>query len=119
MANRPGKGGEFKVNRCIKPKGFGRISSAQLHHFSEASKSGYGTVTYLRMQNIEKLVHVALLFGKARVAPLIPITIPCLELTAAMVAVRVDKKLQSVLQLPLTESTFWTDSTSVLKYIKN
>lgn len=65
------------------------------------------------------MVHVAFLFGKARVAPLKPITIPRLELTAAMVAVRVDKMLQSELQLPLTESIFWTDSTSVLKYIKN
>lgn len=76
-------------------------------------------VTYLRMQNIEKLVHIAFLLGKARVAPLKPITIPCLELTDAVVAARVDKKLQSKLQLPLTKSTFWTVSTLVLKYIKN
>lgn len=109
----------FEVNRCIKPKDFGKITNAQLHHFSDASESGYGTVTYLRIQNSERLVHVAFLFSKARVAPLKPITIPRLELTAAVVAARVDKRLQSELQLPLKESTFWTDSTSVLKYIKN
>lgn len=84
---------EFKVNRCIKPKRFGRIASAQLHHFSDASENGYGTATYLRMENMEKMVHVAFLFGKARVAPLKPVTIPRLELTAAVVAVRVDKML--------------------------
>lgn len=110
---------DFKVNRCIKPKGFGRIVSAQLHHFSDASENGYGTATYLRMQNIEEMVHVAFLFGKARVTPLKPITIPRLELTAAVVAVRVDKMLQSELQLPLKKSNFWTDSTSVIKYINN
>lgn len=85
----------FKVNRCIKPEGFGRIASAQMHHLSDASETGYGTVIYLRMQNTKKMVHVAFWFGKARVAPLKPITIPRLELTAAVVAVRVDKMLQS------------------------
>lgn len=109
----------FKVDRCVKPKGFGRIADAQLHHFSDASENGYGTVTYVRMQNMKKMVHVAFLFGKARVAPLKPVTIPRLELTAAVVAVRVNKMLQSELQIPLKKSCFWTDSTSVLKYIKN
>ena len=71
------------------------------------------------MENTEKVIHVAFLFGKARVAPLKPVTIPRLELTAAVVAVRVDKMLQAELQLPLRKSVFWTDSTSVLKYIKN
>lgn len=64
-----------------------------MHHFADACETGYGTVTYLRMQNTEKMVHVAFLFGKARVAPLKPITIPRLELTATIVAARVDKML--------------------------
>lgn len=48
-----------------------------------------------------------------------PITIPCLELTAAIVAVRIDKMFRLELKLPLEKSYFWIDSTSVLKYIKN
>nr|XP_061785759.1 uncharacterized protein LOC133576497 [Nerophis lumbriciformis] len=110
---------DFKIHRCIQPKNFGGIATAQLHHFSDASEDAYGTVTYLKMENTQKVVHVAFLFGKARVAPLKPVTIPRLELTAAVVAVRVDKMLQAELQLPLEKSVFWTDSTSVLKYIKN
>ncbi|XP_073671982.1 uncharacterized protein [Paramisgurnus dabryanus] len=109
----------FKIHRCVKPAGFGRTVSAQLHHFADASENGYGTATYLRMQNMEERVHVTFLFGKARVAPLKTVTIPRLELTAAVVAVRVDKMLQSELQLQLKKTCFWTDSTSVLKYIKN
>ncbi|XP_062415351.1 uncharacterized protein LOC134107519 [Pungitius pungitius] len=109
----------FKIPRCVKPEGFGRTVSAQLHHFADASENGYGTATYLRMQNMDGRVHVAFLFGKARVSPLKPVTIPRLELTAAVVAVRVDKMFRSELQLPLKKTCFWTDSTSVLKYIKN
>ena len=110
---------DFQAKRCVKPEGFGRIICAQLHHFSDASETDYSTATYLRMQNSKKMVHVAFLFGKARVAPLKPVTIPRLELTAAVVAVRVDKMLQTELQLPLEKACFWTDSTSVLKYIRN
>lgn len=97
---------------------FGHITSAQLHYFSDASESGSGTVTYLRMQN-ENKINVAFMLGKARVAPFKPVTIPCLELTAAVLGVKVDKMLQTELQLELDKSNFWTDSTSVLKYIKN
>ncbi|XP_031435546.1 uncharacterized protein LOC116223386 [Clupea harengus] len=55
--------------------------------------------------------------GKSRVAPLKLITIPRLELTAAVVAVMVDKMLQQELKIPLQQSIFWTDSTTVLRYI--
>lgn len=110
---------KFKVERCIKPKGFGNITHAQLHHFSDASETGYGTVTYLRMQNNKNNVHVGFLMGKARVTPLKAITIPRLELTAAVIAVRIDLMLRTELRIALQESVFWTDSMSVLKYIKN
>lgn len=43
-------------------------------------------------------------------------TIHHLELSAAVLAVKVDKMLRSELQLE--GSQFWTDSTAVLKYIK-
>ena len=108
----------FKVERCIKPKDFGQPIKAQLHNFSDASQDGFGTVTYLRIENC-KMVHVSFLLGKARVTPLKPITIPRLELAAAVLAVRVDQMLRAELELPLDQSTFWTDSTAVLKYIKN
>nr|XP_055059768.1 uncharacterized protein LOC129443292 [Misgurnus anguillicaudatus] len=109
----------FKVDRCLKPSNFGELASAQLHHFSDASGSGYGSVTYLRLQNCNNDVHVSFLLGKSRVAPLKSVTIPRLELTAAVLAVHIDKMLRKQLQLQLENSCFWTDSTSVLKYIKN
>ena len=107
---------EFKVDRCIKPRDFRDPATAQLHHFSDASQVGYGTVSYVRLEKDHK-VHVAFLLGKARVAPLKQTTIPRLELTAAVLAVRIDKLLRKELQFKLEKSVFWTDSTTVLKYI--
>ncbi|XP_035985471.1 uncharacterized protein LOC118558973 isoform X4 [Fundulus heteroclitus] len=46
-------------------------------------------------------------------------TIPRLELTAAVLAVRVNKLLQKELQIQLEKPVFWTDSTTVLKYISS
>lgn len=109
----------LKVDRCIKPKDFGEPIHSQLHHFADASENGYGTVTYIRLMNCKGDVHVAFLLGKARVTPIQMVTIPRLELTAAVLAARVDMMLKSELQLHLDESVFWTDSTSVLKYINN
>ncbi|XP_057687730.1 uncharacterized protein LOC130913275 [Corythoichthys intestinalis] len=110
---------EFKVNRCFKPKNFGKTIKARLHHFSDASQDGYGTVSYLRLENAVGRLHVAFILAKARVAPLKQTTIPRLELTAAVLAVKLDAMLQKELELKLEKSTFWTDSTTVLKYISN
>lgn len=106
----------FKVPRCIKDKSFGVPECAQLHHFSDASEYGYGTVSYLRLTS-KAGVQVAFLLGKSRVAPMKQTTIPRLELTAAVLAVRVDKMLKKELSFHLETSVFWTDSTTVLKYI--
>lgn len=92
---------------------------SQIHHFSDASELGYGTASYLRMTNVEGKVHIAFLMGKARVAPLKQQTIPRLELAAAALSVKVDRLLKAELPPPTEESMFWSDSTSVLKYISN
>lgn len=109
----------FEVERCLKPMDFGETICGQLHHFSDASESGYGTVTYLKIWNNSSLCHVSFLLGKTRVARLKQVTIPRLELTAAVLAVRVDTMLRGEIQIHLEKSCFWTDSTSVLRYIKN
>ncbi|XP_049331748.1 uncharacterized protein LOC111197647 [Astyanax mexicanus] len=107
----------FNVPRCIKPPCFGKPTSIQLHHFADASELGYGVVSYLRMTNKQGGIHVCFLMGKARVAPLKQLTIPRLELAAAVLSVKVDRLLRAELHLPLQTSMFWVDSQAVLKYI--
>ncbi|KAL3975057.1 hypothetical protein ACER0C_023683 [Sarotherodon galilaeus] len=107
----------FHVSRCLKPTGFGCTVVAQLHHFSDASDYAYGTVSYLLMENRHGKRHCAFLIGKSRVSPLKQVTIPRLELTAAVISVKMDRLLRQELQVPLQQSVFWTDSTTVLRYI--
>ena len=39
-----------KVPRCFKPSEFGKVVSVQIHHFADASSYGYGTCSYLRLE---------------------------------------------------------------------
>ena len=64
-------------------------------------------------------VHCSFLIGKSRLAPLKAVTIPRMKLSAAVVATRLDKMMRQELNLAIDESTFWTDSTCVLRYIEN
>ena len=109
----------FEVNRCLKPQCFGEVSTAQLHHFCDASENGYGAVTYLVSKSNNSKLHCAFVMGKSRVAPLKSVTIPRMELIAAAMASRMDALWKRELDLDLVESVFWTDSESVLKYIQN
>lgn len=110
---------EFSIQRCIKTEEFGSTQSAQLHHFADASEEGYASASYLLLTSHENKKHCSLLIGKARVSPLKHVTIPRLELTAAAVAVKMDRLLKEELKIPLEKSTFWTDSTTVLGYLTN
>lgn len=110
---------DFKMKRCIKPDEFGPTDKAQLHHFSDASEQAYGTASYLILQNKHGETHCCFVMSKSRVAPLKQVSIPRLELTAAVLSVKMDKMLKTEMQIPLEQSTFWTDSTTVLSYISN
>ena len=55
--------------------------------------------------------------GKARLAPLGEISVPRLELTAAVISVRLSKIIQEELDLAVQGVYYWTDSMSVLKCI--
>ena len=118
MAELP-KLASFAVRRSVKPDDFGEIESAQLHHFSDASNYGYGTVSYLRLVSRTDNVHCTLLAGKSRVVPVKPITIPRAERTTATVSVRMNKIMRTELEIPIHDTVYWTDSMTVLKYLAN
>ena len=109
----------IKIPRCYKPKDFGQVVRAELHHFSDASVRGYGQCSYLRLVDDTNKVHCAFVMGKSRVAPLKPVTIPRLELTAAVCSVRISQQIHRELEYRIDKDLFWTDSKVVLGYISN
>ncbi|XP_068227674.1 uncharacterized protein [Palaemon carinicauda] len=110
---------EFQLRRSFIPPDFGDVDTLQLHHFADASQTGYGVVSYLCVVGVNGKIHCTLVIRWARVATLKRTTIPRLELTAAAIAAQMDSKLKTELNLKLAPSVFWTDSTSVLKYLGN
>ena len=92
--------------RCYKPRSFGEIVNCTLHHFSDASESGYGQASYLRMVDDKDEVHCCLVFGKSRVAPIKYISIPRLELTAATLSVKVSKMLKEEFDMEINSEVF-------------
>ena len=109
----------FQIGRCLIPRAFGDYTDVQLHLFSDASEGGFGSVAYLRITNKEGHVSCSFLHGKARVAPLKTVTIPRLELTAAVMAVRIKKRVEKAMVLDTTSTFLWSDSMTVINYIRN
>ena len=61
----------------------------------------------------------SLVMSKSRLAPIKTITLPRLELNAAVIGARLSRMLIHELDLPIERIQYWTDSTLVLQYIKN
>ena len=115
-----------RIPRCYKSNIIRETSSPiktvkdiQLHTFSDASESGYGVASYVRTTFIDGTVVCALVFGKSRAAPLRRITIPRLELQAAVLAVRIGKMVQHEMGITFDQVCYWTDSEIVPRYIQN
>ena len=87
--------------------------------FSDASEIGYGASSYLRSKYPNGRVHCAFIIGKARNAPVKFVSIPRLELQAAVLATRMFKMLREELELNISRTYLWTDSEIVLHYLRN
>ena len=86
--------GSLRFSRCLVPESY-VDGVAELIHFSDASQAGYRACSYLRIVTHSGSIHVALIISKGRLAPLRTVTIPWLELCAAVLAVRLDVLLRS------------------------
>ncbi|KAL0879437.1 hypothetical protein ABMA27_003188 [Loxostege sticticalis] len=93
-------------------------NNLQLHVFCDASSKAMCAVAYWRWED-DGNVYVAFIASKSRVAPLKPITIPKLELQAALLAARLADTITREHELKINERYFWCDSTTVLQWIYN
>ena len=106
----------FEIPRCFKLSDFASVQCRELHHFSDASSQGYGAVSYLHQIDTTGKVHCSLVKAKSRLAPLTSVTIPRMELSAAVLATRLHRMIKQEITTPIDPSVFQTDSTC---YIEN
>ena len=107
----------LKIPRCLQD-GSSAESDHELHIFTDASEFAYGVAAYIKVIN-DSGSNVSLIMGKSRVAPLKSISIPRLELTAATVGAKLSQFLMEELDLFDVSIHFWTDSMTVLRYLRN
>lgn len=109
----------FQIYRSFKPKDFDKVKSYQLHHFCDSSENAMAAVSYIKLVNHNGAMHCALLFARSKLTPTKQVSMPRLELIAATLAIKNDLLLRKELDCEFLPSVFWSDSTTVLFYLRN
>ena len=87
-----------------------------MHIFVDASEKAYRAVRYIKTNNNGNVS------CKSRLTPLtnkLSLTIPRLQLEAALIAGRLVKTILQISKIPVSNVSLWCDSKTVLKTIKN
>lgn len=108
------------LERIRVPRWIGQHTSTtqlEVHGFADASETAYAAVVYLRVER-DTSWDTALLAAKTKVAPVKPVSLPCLELCAATLLVRLASRLQTTLNLSRAPLHLWSDSTVALGWIR-
>ena len=90
------------------------VDTCELHAFADASSQAYGVAVYAVFENGSHLIT-----AKARVAPIKPLTIPKMELTAALLAARLIKYICEAYsaELKFSHLYIWSDSQITLHWV--
>ena len=109
---------EFELPRCFCVDTCPE-ASIQLHVFADASEKSFGAVCYARYSLRDGSIKVSFVMARNRVAPLKQLSIPRLELQAAVLAIRLYCLVKQELTVKVEDTIFWSDSKTVLQYIAN
>ena len=87
--------------------------------FSDASQEAFGACAYIRQKTKQGTYEVNFVAAKSRVAPLKQLTIPRLELQAAVLASRLAKTIVKECTIQFADVKFFTDSSITLAWIQS
>ena len=108
----------LQLPRCCSRKGK-TVLMGTIHALVDASEQACAAVSYLRQDYDDGDVSVIFVAAKPRVAPLKVITVPRLELVAAVIGVRLSKFVGKSLDMLVKEYVFWSDSENVIYWLRN
>ena len=99
----------------------GPFDNVELHMFGDSSQDIFSAVAFLRITTPTGKVKTELAFvlGKGRVAPMKVMTVPKLELQAALLAARLKNEIIQSLTVTVNQVFMWKDSTTVLQWINS
>ena len=88
----------------------------ELHIFVDASESAFGAIAFLRFIQPDG-IQIAFFMAKTRVVPIKYVSIPRLELCAALLAARLASVISKEIRFKIDQTIYWSDSTTVLRWI--
>ncbi|XP_011858471.1 PREDICTED: uncharacterized protein LOC105556028 [Vollenhovia emeryi] len=94
------------------------LGQFDIYGFGDASKRAYGACIYAVSRDKRGIAHSHLICAKARVAPLKTVSIPRLELEAALLLSRLWAVAKKAYGEQIRNTRLWSDSTVVLGWIK-
>ncbi|XP_055837440.1 uncharacterized protein LOC129905848 [Episyrphus balteatus] len=108
---------ELQIPRCYSSNLNQKGTSIQLHTFVDASENAYAAVSYFRIEQGNK-VETIIVSAKTKVAPRRPLSIPRLELQAAVLGVRLMNSICNAHSFPISQKFLWSDSKAVLSWLR-
>ncbi|XP_060665802.1 uncharacterized protein LOC132798099 [Drosophila nasuta] len=91
--------------------------TAEIHTFVDASEKAYGAAVYIRATYKDKRRTIQLLCAKSHLAPINTITLPRLELKAAVLGAQLTSKIKEDLGMKNASTYYWSDSRILLSWI--
>ncbi|KAK3704312.1 hypothetical protein QZH41_007496 [Actinostola sp. cb2023] len=107
-----------QIPRCYNAAGTEQAKHVSLHTFSDVSQAAYAAVTYIRYEQIDGNTEISFVAAKAKVTPIKAISIPRLELMAAVMGVRLADTITAILNVPADQRLFWSDSMDVFHWVQ-
>ncbi len=108
---------EIRFPRCVQPLE-GQFMNPVLMAFGDGSREACCTLVYLRWEREDGTARCCLVTGKTQIAPRVKITIPRMELVAAVNSVRLARKAREALKIPLAGTRYFTDSSAELGMLR-
>lgn len=110
----------IRLPRCyVSPAMDQATNKQEVHVCCDTSQRAYGSVGYLCTEDTEGHVEVAFLTAWSRVAPKRQLSMPRLELCAALTGAQLSNVLTRELTVEISRVVMWTDSTTVLAWIQS